>query len=143
MKYTIEINGKLHEVEVEEQGRGYLVRVDGVFYEAYVRDVRAAKTESIPAAPSVPATPSIPSTSLKPSPPSQKTPGAVVAPMPGMVLKIHVAAGDTIAMGTLLLTLEAMKMENEISSHVTGTVKGIYVKEGQSVNTGDTLLVIA
>ncbi len=139
MKYTIEINGNLHEVEVEEQGSGYLVRVDGVVYEAYIKNVRAAKTEVIPAMPSVPATPSIPS---NPPTPSQKIPGAVVAPMPGMVLKIHVAAGDTVAMGTLLLTLEAMKMENEISSHVSGTVKGIYVKEGQSVNTGDTLLVI-
>ena len=142
MKYTIEINGNLHEVEVEEQGSGYLVKVDGVSYEAYIKNVRAANTEVIPAPPSVPATPSIPSASPRPLTLSQKTPGAVVSPMPGMVLKIHVAAGDTVAIGTLLLTLEAMKMENEISSHVTGTVKGIYVKEGQSVNTGDTLLVI-
>ncbi|MBU7017862.1 MAG: biotin/lipoyl-binding protein [Theionarchaea archaeon] len=140
MKYTIEINGNLHEVEVEEQGSGYLVRVDGVAYEARIRNVGgAAKTEVIPATPSVPAAPSVPS---KLSAPSQKTPGAVVAPMPGMVLKLHVAAGDTVAIGTLLLTLEAMKMENEIASHVSGIVKGIYVKEGQSVNTGDTILVI-
>lgn len=146
MKYTIEINGNLHEVEVEEKGSGYLVTVDGVTYEARIKDERkAGKNEVqpsvIPSVPSASSTFSTPSTPLSP-PLSQKTPGAVVAPMPGIVLKIHVAAGDPVATGTLLLTLEAMKMENEISSHVSGIIKGIYVKEGQSVNSGDTLLVI-
>lgn len=149
MKYTIEINGNLHKVEVEEKGSGYIVTVDGVTYEATIKEERKAyrSEKKEPVIPSVPVTPSVPSqppsSQKTPGPPSsQKTPGAVTAPMPGMVLKVHVGAGDTVTIGTLLLTLEAMKMENEISSHVSGIVKNIFVKEGQSVNTGDALLVI-
>jgi glutaconyl-CoA decarboxylase len=62
--------------------------------------------------------------------------------MPGKIWKLHVREGDSIAEGQLALVLEAMKMENEIFSPATGTVKQINCKEGDSVNTGDVLLVI-
>ncbi len=50
--------------------------------------------------------------------------------------------GDAIAEGQLVLILEAMKMENEIYAPVGGTITSVNCKEGDSVNTGDVLLVI-
>ena len=69
--------------------------------------------------------------------------GAVVeAPMPGMVVKVMVAAGDVVAEDEGLLILEAMKMENEIRSPTAGVVERIAVEPGTAVNLGDVLVVI-
>ena len=63
--------------------------------------------------------------------------------MPGKVLKILVTPGTAVTAGQLVLILEAMKMENEIFAPAAGTVTQISCKEGDSVNTGDPLLVVA
>lgn len=141
MKYKIEVNGKSHDVEVEERGAGYVVTVDGIAYEARIEKV-ATTTQQVQSV-LVPVQP--PSVTAPPAAPvqHQHIPGSVAAPMPGTVLKVYVSPGDTVAVGDVLLTLEAMKMENEISSPASGTVKDVHVKEGQSVNTGDALLVIS
>ncbi|MDE0960479.1 MAG: hypothetical protein OSB09_06840 [Planctomycetota bacterium] len=62
--------------------------------------------------------------------------------MPGIVRKIMVAKGSTVEVGTPLLLLEAMKMENEIQSQVAGTVLGVHVTEGDAVAAGALLLVV-
>lgn len=62
--------------------------------------------------------------------------------MPGNILDVRVAAGTAVKKGQVLLILEAMKMENEISSPVDGTVASITVKKGDSVNSNDLLAVI-
>jgi pyruvate carboxylase subunit B len=64
----------------------------------------------------------------------------VVAPMPGMVVKVLVAEGDEVDEGTVVLLLEAMKMQNEIKCNVAGTVAAIAVADGDNVEKG-TLLV--
>jgi len=53
-----------------------------------------------------------------------------------------VAPGDTVTEGTVLLILEAMKMENDILAPAGGTVKAVKVQDGDTVNTGDLLMVI-
>jgi glutaconyl-CoA decarboxylase len=63
--------------------------------------------------------------------------------MPGKIWKLHVHEGDTVTEGQLVLILEAMKMENEIFAPVGGKITQILCKEGDSVNTGDALVVIA
>jgi glutaconyl-CoA decarboxylase len=63
--------------------------------------------------------------------------------MPGKIWKLNVKEGDSVSEGQLVLILEAMKMENEIFSPVSGTVSKIHCKEGDSVNTGDALVEIA
>jgi pyruvate carboxylase subunit B len=69
--------------------------------------------------------------------------GAVVeAPMPGLVVKVLVAAGDTVAADQGLLILEAMKMENELRSPVAGIVRSVSVAEGATVNQGDVMVVV-
>lgn len=66
--------------------------------------------------------------------------GAVKAPMPGLVLRLEVAVGDTVTAGQGLVVLEAMKMENEIKAGVAGVVSAIRVAAGQAVDKGAVLI---
>jgi biotin carboxyl carrier protein len=65
------------------------------------------------------------------------------APMPGVVLKIFVKLGETVAKGTPLLILEAMKMEHQIAAPRDGTVASINCKEGEMVQPGLDLVTLA
>jgi len=60
--------------------------------------------------------------------------------MPGTVLDIKVSEGDAVTAGQVVLILEAMKMENEITAPADGTVASIPAAKGASVNSGDTLM---
>ena len=62
--------------------------------------------------------------------------------MPGKVLAVHVGEADSVATGTVLLVLEAMKMENDLLASGEGTVKSVRVRSGDTVNTGDVMVVI-
>jgi len=66
----------------------------------------------------------------------------LLAPMPGKILGISVKEGEKIKLGQVVLVLEAMKMENEISSSVEGKVKQIAYQVGDSVNAGDMLIEV-
>lgn len=68
--------------------------------------------------------------------------GEVKSVMPGVVLKLLVAEGDAVESGQPLLILEAMKMQNEIAAHCAGEVASIRVEEGQAVNSGSVLVVL-
>lgn len=68
--------------------------------------------------------------------------GGVAAQIAGKVMSIKVKVGDAVKRGDVLLTLEAMKMENEIKAPVDGTVKEILVAEGARVAEGETLVVV-
>lgn len=65
------------------------------------------------------------------------------APMPGLVLRVEIAAGETVAAGAPLLVLEAMKMENELRAHAAGIVRAVHVEAGQAVERGAPLVDIA
>jgi len=67
---------------------------------------------------------------------------SVKAPMPGSVLEVMVNVGDNIKDGDVLIVLEAMKMENELTASQAGTVAEILVKKGDTVNSGDPLIVL-
>lgn len=64
------------------------------------------------------------------------------APMPGLLKRVHVAEGATVNEGDALVTLEAMKMENELRAVHAGTVAQIPVTEGTKVEGGALLMVI-
>ena len=66
----------------------------------------------------------------------------IKAPIPGKILSIKCKVNDFVKSGQVLLILEAMKMENEISSDSSGVVEEITVKEGDFVQSGVTLVVI-
>ena len=84
------------------------------------------------------------------SPPRSKTAsvatpggsGAIVAPIPGKIISICVAVGDSVGADQVVLKLEAMKMENDIASPVAGIVKEIAVREGSETSTGQLLMTI-
>ena len=69
--------------------------------------------------------------------------GTVVSPMPGRVLKVLVAEGDAVEVGTPLVVVEAMKMENELAASRSGTVRKLHVVPGQNVESGARLVEIA
>ncbi len=117
-KYKIKVNGKEYEVEVEQIGGDPVV---------------AAAPKAAPTVAVAPV--------AKAKHKAQGTEGSVKisAPMPGTILGVKVAVGDTVEKGQTLLILEAMKMENEIAAPEAGTVSSINVENGASVESGQLL----
>jgi acetyl-CoA/propionyl-CoA carboxylase biotin carboxyl carrier protein len=64
------------------------------------------------------------------------------APMPGQVLAIHAGAGDAVAHGDPILTLEAMKMEHAVAAPASGVVAEILVEVGDQVERGQPLAIV-
>ena len=130
MKYKVTLNNRVYEVEVE-QGEAMLVNE----YEL--------------AAPAAAAAPAAPAAPVAAAPAAVPAAGALAAgevitsPMPGNILKINVAQGQKVNEGDVLIVLEAMKMENEISATKSGTVAQINVTKGAVVEIGTPLVVIA
>ena len=126
MKYKVTLNGKTYEVEVEET-------------DAVIVNVSDAAPVVPPAAPAHPA----PVASAAPAAPAAAADGVkVLAPMPGTILAMNVSVGQAVKAGKVLLVLEAMKMENEITAPSDGIVKQILVQKGASVDTDAALVVI-
>ena len=120
-EFTVEVNGKRFAVELEE-------------HDATVPDLGGDAGES-PARP--------PETGDEGSEPDVSDGGEVVAAeMQGTILSLAVSEGDTVEAGDVGLVLEAMKMENDITTSVGGTVTEVSVSEGDSVDMGDTLVVV-
>ncbi|MBI4933274.1 MAG: ATP-grasp domain-containing protein [Actinobacteria bacterium] len=68
--------------------------------------------------------------------------GSTVAPMPGRVIRLLVAAGDEVAAGQPLLIIEAMKMEHQVVSPTTGTVAEVFVRAGDQLDHGQPLVKV-
>jgi len=68
---------------------------------------------------------------------------SIRAPIAGKVVKLLVAVGDQVAVGTPVIVLEAMKMENELVAERGGAVTAIHKTAGQAVDTGDLLVELA
>ncbi len=64
----------------------------------------------------------------------------VKSPLPGSIVKVLVKAGQAVKKGDVLLTMESMKMENNVTAEADGTVKAIYVEPGKNVMQDDKLL---
>jgi propionyl-CoA carboxylase alpha chain len=75
-------------------------------------------------------------------PGSQLAAGALVAPLPGTVVKVAVAVGDLVQGGDTLIAIEAMKMEHEVKATTGGTVAEVHVAAGQQVEAGRLLVVL-
>lgn len=67
-------------------------------------------------------------------------PAPVIAPMPGLVVRVNVAVGDTVTAGQGVLVMEAMKMENELRASAAATVKSVRVVQGTAVEKGTVLI---
>ncbi|MEV7601114.1 biotin carboxylase N-terminal domain-containing protein [Kitasatospora sp. NPDC089797] len=77
-----------------------------------------------------------------PDPTAQTDPGALLAPMPGTVLRVAAAVGDTVTAGQPLLVLEAMKMEHRVTAPAAGTLVELRAAPGQQVQLGALLAVV-
>lgn len=131
MKYKVTLNNRVYEVEVE-QGEAMLVNE----YEL------AAPAVAAPAAAPV-AVPPAAAPAAAPAVGALAAGEVITSPMPGNILKINVTQGQKVNEGDVLIVLEAMKMENEISATKSGTVAQINVTKGAVVETGTPLVVIA
>ncbi|MCL1893404.1 MAG: hypothetical protein FWG02_04090 [Holophagaceae bacterium] len=68
--------------------------------------------------------------------------GAVVALMPGLIIKILKSEGDKVEAGEVVVILEAMKMQNELTAPISGTLRQINVKQGENVEIRQVLCII-
>ena len=114
----------------------YRVTVNGTVYEIELEELTGAAAAA-PAAAPAPAASAAPSASAAPAGGEQ-----VTSPMPGTILAINVAAGDTVKRGQVLMVLEAMKMENEIMCPCDGKVVSVNTSKGSAVESGTLLCVI-
>ncbi len=122
-KVVVDLNGNTYDVEL-------------------IHETPAAPTPSV-VTPQPASTPRMPPKKQAPQPTSSTlSSGAVVAPIPGVVKQILVAVGDKVTTGTVLLLLEAMKMENQIPASVDGTVTEISIGMGDTVDEGQLLIQI-
>ena len=120
-----------------------LVTVNGIKYDVEVEEVGGQKTVTAPAMRATMAAPrrtaqQVVNTTQQPN----ITTGSVVAPMPGTILKLKVSQGQEVKKGQVLLILEAMKMENEITAPIDGKVAAIYVEVGKSVSAREVMVHI-
>ncbi len=67
-------------------------------------------------------------------------PAPLLAPMPGLVVRVAAAVGDQVQAGQALVVMEAMKRENELRASATGRVKSVLVAPGQPVEKGAVLV---
>jgi len=119
--YSILYEGKSYEVSVESAGPKYVVRHGAHEQVVELADAARSGREEL-----------------------RKKGGveSIDAVMPGKVVRVAVAPGDLVHAGQGLVVVEAMKMENEISSPRAGRVKSVDVTPGQTVETGARLIVL-
>jgi pyruvate carboxylase subunit B len=121
----VKIGTEVYRVVVEKrQGRGrYTLWVDGYRFETEALDERTRAVRDLSAARAVP---------LGPAP--------IVAPMPGLIVRVNVKIGDRVEAGQGIVVMEAMKMENELRATAAGTVKSVEVAAGAAVEKGALLV---
>ena len=122
------------------------VTVNGTTYEVEVEEVKAAGSAPVakPAAAPAPKPAAAPAPAAAPVAKAAAGAGehSIDAPMPGKVVKLVANEGASVKAGEVLLILEAMKMQNEITADADGTVKKFNVAAGQSVKAHESLVIL-
>ena len=166
-RYTVEVGGKTRVIDVEETARDmFVVHVEGKDFKVRVVSAhdlaeavispeiahpepgdeppsapapyRPVSPDTLP--PLVPASP--PALAKEPHLPEDGFRPELTAPMPGTIVSVHVAAGDRVASGQLVVKLEAMKMTNAVKAPQDAEVVEVRVAAGQAVSHGDVLVVL-
>jgi len=137
---TITVNGRPFAVEVAEDGT---VLVDGIAYDITLEGETATiGGEARPVQVSGLATVAAPPPPIATPPAIEAGAGAVLAIMPGKIIRVMVKAGQQVEEGEPVCVLEAMKMENELHARQSGTVRAVYVKPGDDVEKDQVLAEI-
>ncbi|MCI6611575.1 biotin/lipoyl-containing protein [Mitsuokella jalaludinii] len=120
------------------------ITVNGTAYEVEVEEVKSA-VKAAPAPKAVPTPKAAPAAAPAPAKAAVAA-GAgehsIDAPMPGKIVKLVASEGQAVKAGDVLLILEAMKMQNEITADADGVVKTFNVAAGQSVKVHDSLVIL-
>ncbi len=110
---------------------------------APARPAAPSRPAPVAAAPAAPAAPTPPAAAPAASAGGGNGAGVqVTCPMQGSILNILVKPGDVVERGQKICIVEAMKMENDVLTHVSGTVKSILVSAGQAVQADEALIVV-
>ena len=132
-KFKVTVNGKSYEVDVEELGTAAPA--------APVTPAPAPVAAASPAPTPAPVSAASPATQAAPKGPIPDSAVVVKAPMPGKISAIKQESGS-VTRGSVILVLEAMKMQNDIPAPQDGTLTEVRVAVGDNVKTGDVLAVI-
>ena len=122
--YSLIVDDRSFEVEVDNTGDEYRVLVDGRNYHVHLVDERRLRVGGTQSGLELQGRQN------------------VSVPMPGKIIAVLVSEGDTVEKGQGLVIVEAMKMENEVRSPIGGEVKEIKVKPGDTVEGGAVLIVV-
>jgi pyruvate carboxylase subunit B len=119
------VGDEVHRIVVRPAGtRGrYTIWVDGFRHEVEALDERMRAIRELAGATAGPV-----------------GPAPLVAPMPGMIVRVNVQAGDRVLPGQGLVVMEAMKMENELRAQTSATVKAVLAQPGTAVEKGALLI---
>jgi biotin carboxyl carrier protein len=113
-------------VAERRHGRGrYTLWVDGYRFEAEALDERTRSIRDLSAATAGPT-----------------GPASIIAPMPGLIVRVNVSVGDRVEAGQGLVVMEAMKMENELRAIAPGIVRSVEVSPGTAVEKGALLVAL-
>jgi len=118
------IDGQEFEVDLEVEGTTWKATVEGRTFEIEVPDAAIQPKKK------------------RGGGKTKKKSGKVSANIPGKVVTVEVSVGDEVTEGQVILILEAMKMQNEITAPVTGKVIEVHCEEGQSIEANVPLVMI-
>lgn len=150
-RYTINLRGRAFVIDVQELGADRFTVIVG--NERY--EVTLSGDEDLPEAVITPgyqpagaapaaAVPSVRHVAAPPASASRPAAGGagvtLSAPMPGVILELHVKAGDVVRRGQQVALLDAMKMHNSIGAPRDGTIAEVFVAPGQAVGHGDAIV---
>ena len=140
-EYKYKIDGNDYQVAINEVGEtAAKVTVNGTEYtvewEKPVEEKPVVKVQPVAAKPAATPAPAAPAATAPVSG------NAIKTPLPGVIIDVKVAVGDTVKKGQTVVVLEAMKMENNINADRDGKVVAIQVAKGDTVADGAALVVL-
>lgn len=131
-KFKFKINGSEFEVSVNEIEKNVAeIEVNGTPFTVEIE--KQEKVSTINRKPAGKVAPIV-------SPKSTVMASAIKAPLPGSIMKVLVKAGQNVKRGDLLMTMESMKMENNILAENDGIIRNVHVQPGQTVMQDDVLI---
>ena len=125
VKRKVSVDGEIFEVELEKVEDGWKVSVADSQFEVQVEQERegppkrGSQTRS-----------------------SYAKSGTISSPIPGKVVSIHISVGDEVEEGSVLMILEAMKMQNEVQAPISGTIAELNCQTGDNIEANSPLVVI-
>jgi len=123
--HSIIVDGKSHDVRMDEGDGVYIVQLSGEIFEVMVEDERTRRLAGVKSSLDV-------------------TGEAIIkAPMPGVVVELLVTPGQAVEQGDILAILESMKMQNEFKAPRAGQVHAVRVRAGDKVDQGAIMVTIA